>query len=283
MSFEADSLDSLYRFFDYEGGLLTLRNKKLRFKTADQFNDPYELRPESFIPDFDLSKLNSTDFLEEVSKINVEPLKTLLTMVLKSVPKEVVEEQMRPVISSSINTYVENSRKVFDIYKKTSFINCLTHRVNDVKMWADYANKGTGIAIEFEVSVKRDNFFRCAKPVKYLSSVPKFYNSLSDLFEQSRKASLPENWKDLFEHFSYCKSDDWKKEEEWRIIIPDMTSNSYCDYDFHEDDVRAVYLGYAVKDKDKIINEIKNYFSNPKVYLSSLDNKVQGLNFNEVE
>lgn len=66
MSFEADLLDSLYRFFDYEGSLLTLRNKKLRFKTADQFNDPFELRSESFIPDFDLSILNSPEFLVEV-------------------------------------------------------------------------------------------------------------------------------------------------------------------------------------------------------------------------
>lgn len=280
--FEADKLGSLFRFFDYPGGIETLRNKKLRFKTADQFNDPYELLPSSFIPDLNIHELSNEEILDEMKNVDIYPLNTLPSGILGKLPLEAIENELRPLLEKNIKSYSEGVRQVFDNYRKTSFINCLTHRVDILRMWSDYADKGRGIAIEFEVSVERDNFFRCAKEVKYHNSVPKLYTSLSELFIKGDEASKPENWKSLFEYFSYSKSDDWKNEEEWRIIMPDLSTDSYCDYSFSPKDILSVYLGYNVSNKEEIINEVKKLNESIKVIQVEINKNEHGLIFKEI-
>ncbi|PIK13534.1 DUF2971 domain-containing protein [Halobacteriovorax sp. JY17] len=276
-TFEADRLESLFRFFDYTGGIETLKNKRLRFKTADQFNDPYELLPSSFIPDINFQELSNEEILDEMKNVDIYPLNSLPPGTLGKLPLEAIENGLRPLLEKNIKSYSEGVRQVFENYRKTSFINCLTHRVDILRMWSDYADKGKGIAIEFEVSVERDNFFRCAKEVKYHNSPPKLYTSLSELFVKGYEASKPENWKSLFEYFSYSKSDDWKNEEEWRVIMPDMSTDTYCDYTFSPEDILTVYLGYNLLNKEEIINEVRNLNKNIKIIQVEVNNHEHGL------
>ncbi len=282
-SFEADNLGVLYRFFDYTGGLITLKNQKLRFKTADQFNDPYELKPESFIPDFDLSSLGYTEFMSEIRKIQDPYLKPLLEAAMAKVPHHEIENQLRPIIDASVKKYIKEAREHFDNYRRTSYINCLTHRVDDIKMWANYADKGQGISIEFEVSVERDNGFRCAKPVSYLPTVPKLYSSLSNLFMQAGALAKLDGRKEIFDHFSYSKSVDWKDEEEWRIIIPDMGTDTYCDYSFAKEDIKSVYLGYNLENDQEVIAEIKKVNNEIKIFKTQINDKEKGLLFEQIK
>lgn len=268
---------TLFRFLDFEGGLETIRNRKVRFKKACQFNDPYDLQPRSFFPYLDIESLTRQELILELIKINIPPFCFLDKNEVREKLETMNLDSFVQLIKNNTEAYVTIARELFDNYRNTNTILCLSQRIDDVKMWANYSGKGTGIAIEFKVG--DGNIFTLAKKVTYYECTPKFYNSYSELINSSFENSKEIIYEQLFEYFSYSKSMHWKDEREWRIIYPYEGDEHYYDYEIKKEDIVSIYLGYGFKNIEENIEIIRKTYGSVDIYTSDICEERYGLVF----
>ena len=106
----------------------------------------------------------------------------------------------------------------------------------DILLWSHYAAGHTGLCLEFQIS--NDNSLReFAKPVKYSKEYPKIdiLNSTPDEQVQA---------------FLYTKADNWKYEEEWRIIHTE-TENGPGYKEIPQGMLSQIIFGAKMEKRDK--------------------------------
>lgn len=151
------------------------------------------------------------------------------------IPKDtIISEILKKRTYSHININDEINR-----------ISCFCDSKNSIPMWAYYGKNHGGICVEYDTTLLDDSI-RCAiKPVNYSS------HRNSDCI-----------------HF--CKSDEWKNEQEWRIIKckddEKIDEESYYPFDC----VSGIYFGERFQFTDTIIKKEK--WSCPNEFASNTYN-----------
>ena len=103
---------------------------------------------------------------------------------------------------------------------KSIGIECFAQNPTDILMWSHYANKHTGICVEYDFSklfsTLSDAFIF---PVYYTNQRPLIdIEKMYDISTKSINTSNYSEWMpDIIKSF-IVKSEEWKKEKEWRII-----------------------------------------------------------------
>lgn len=119
-----------------------------------------------------------------------------------------------------VNSVVKNSIKVY----------CFSAVKDNILMWSQYADKHTGICLEFDTAVFKDKLFK----VHYIDS----------FIEATYK-----NIVNTKEKFLIQKSNIWEYEQEHRIVYTlDAMNNIYCP--IPEECITGVICGCQMKDED---------------------------------
>lgn len=141
---------------------------------------------------------------------------------------------------------------------------CLSKQRDDILMWSHYADGHTGFCLEFDKEgLKSWNF--CG-PVRYRKVYPTFKEFVN----------CP---KELHRLFLLRKSDHWKYEKEWRVIVP---RNRHLRFPDHL--LTGVILGCQMPERNRnmICRWAESRRTRPKLYRSYKKENQYGLVIEEI-
>lgn len=218
------------------------------------FNDPYDcglcIEP-SFLYDDATRKM-----LLDILKKYFIPKPSEIKKILES---ENLIEDCRIVISQHgikideefDKTIFETIRNLENIAKSRFSIVCFSDKNDSILMWSHYAHYHTGFCIEYDLTEKKvfnDNI----RPVNYIKSRVIIDKSVQYNQDRLMEAVL-------------TKSDEWSYENEWRLIISNI-SGLYANV---KNNIQSIYLGAKVPENKK--NEIMDYFKNSNVTIFQME------------
>jgi len=122
---------------------------------------------------------------------------------------------------------------------KNSRLCCFSESHDDVLMWSHYAASHTGICIEFDTTIVDSPFLSCKK-IEYSPDFNVIKGNLDEILERA----------------CLVKAEQWKYEEEWRLI---RESEDFVS--FPDQCLTGVILGCRITDDDRrwVLDWLKHY------------------------
>ena len=245
---------TLFRYLTTERAKEVLRDNRLYLCSPNSFNDPFDCR---LRPGFAGSKAEYKRIgllLAKGTKPNASR-QALRGMVAK------VRDKLNPMAFEKLYDSWESQ-----LLNKSGML-CLTEWSNDLLMWSHYADKHTGVCLQFEHILGRD-LLGNAMPVRYVDSYPGFsfvrtFAQIHNLEQQSE--ALVEFGKVLF----LTKSTHWAYEKEWRLIdFPIDGQPRYGSRNFAPHALIGVILGCKMNDdcRGEILALVKQREPVPSIY-----------------
>ncbi len=127
-------------------------------------------------------------------------------------------------------------------------------------MWSHYAKKHTGFCIEYDFSrSSQKNTYSLLSPVIYSNKRPSLSDEIIKCFSEDGKLIVDENMLYKMYLSLLTKSDLWKYEQEWRLIILSNKDDEYPNNNIVDPIISKVYLGARIsKEDEKRVLEIAN-------------------------
>lgn len=232
--------DQLYYYTKVDKFLYeNLINKTIWFSKPSSFNDPFDCCP-PLIYGSTSTENHMMEFYDELSKVKLEEPKLNLTKEQFigewKVDKIGFEKKVNKTLTKLIN----------DNYG----ILCLSERDENIKMWSHYANKHTGVVLEFDFH----NFITNGKDFYWKVNYPtdgKFLNFLD--------SSIPAN--DSIFGQLITKANIWSEEQEVRVCV--LRSGLHP---LNETCFKGIIFGINTPKEEKIslFNIIKMRYPNAK-------------------
>lgn len=165
----------------------------------------------------------------------------------------------------------EIRQKLFKCYKTT----CFSLELNNILMWAHYADNHKGVCLEFEIEEFDKNY--------NLSGTEIFKNGLleNEIFKEITYNSLPlikyyhylqsftdDDNKDVpFHEILTTKSSCWEYEKEWRYIIPDKNGTLK---EINKKSLKSIIFGYK-SDFNNIWDNYETIINTfPDIYIAKM-------------
>ena len=186
-----------------------LINSRLFLRAPSDFNDPFDCK-------FNYSGVSDQPMLYEHIIRGGRHLGYSHREIRK------VRNYMNP---SGLEQIKRFAKDIMESLFNKSGIFCFTEDYKNVLMWSHYAEKHTGVCIEFDTTAAY-KILPIAHPVDYHGELP----LLSFPEEDPRKIIAP----------IFRKAKHWEYEKEWRLAIPDL-SHQYVD--FAPDSIRSLIYG----------------------------------------
>ena len=142
----------------------------------------------------------------------IEKIKSIATFVGVDVPKSEIER-----VYSTLDDSIKQIRKALG---KQVGIECFTQSPTDILMWSYYADKHTGVCVEYDFSKL---FTSCSDalllPVCYSDKRPllDIQNMYDPITQQVNNDRIIEAFPDIIKSW-ITKSKEWEREKEWRLI-----------------------------------------------------------------
>lgn len=258
-----DSLDisSLFKFTkldennpNYLSDILI--DKKLYHSTPDQFNDPFECKPNWSLP-------KNPEKVKKIKKHLIE-LSIRLGIPAKEAQKLVTDRMKdRRKLESSI---YRSCHKSLNEMRICSF----TTTNENLLFWSHYAKSHEGICLEFDATKMP---FKGAFKVKYQNKYP--------------TVQYPATYNKLSLTPVLTKSREWEYESEFRtVFVPGIDSQPKNDGQsliLTGNELKAVYFGAKItkSQKQKILEMIECGPFKPKLYDANLARSSYSLKFRE--
>lgn len=171
---------------------------------------------------------------------------------------ESVKEEYWKLIDSSGPEISKAIKKARDIINDKYYITCFSTSADNALMWAHYANKHKGFCIEYDLSKTKDNDFLVnLHPVIYSNTRASIPPSLFDFTDTNniKISSSNQSISDLL-CAMLTKSDVWKYEDEWRLLLYDEVEKLH-DNKFSVDSISKIVLGCQIEERyEKELMEI---------------------------
>lgn len=206
----------------------SIDNNQLFLCNPFEFNDPFECR-----------------FAE------IRVTTAHLNSFIRFLKEEGLFEKYLSNLNSSINPRVQILHNFFESIK-TMGISCFTTKADNALMWSHYANKHTGVCLEFD-TLEDINLFKDLYKVKYRNKRPA-YNYLKSPLE-------------IYDFFSK-KSRIWEYENEYRVIKQQMGLHQ-----FEKASLKRVIFGCNIttRSRNKVLKRLigKGYDCKPFITSTS--------------
>lgn len=301
-----------------------LKNQSIRFTQAKHLNDPFEWLPfvkrlmseaaadnyyRKFVepPIAGISDLKldvnkwPKEILEQIPEDTLELLRNLPADVTEQISKLTVTDglslipQVHPEnftklilsgTSEQLNTNISELLK--NSWDKYFGVLSLTQSNRNIPMWSHYAQNHEGFVIEFDPKNKffqNENESRLTKQLREVK------------YSNRRKIDLLEGISDeaqilnrIADEVFFTKSNQWKDEEEIRVLDKLMNNNRKIQangqeiylFDFEPEAIKAIYFGVNIADKTRTcINSIldSDFFRHVERHSGELDMKEYKINF----
>jgi hypothetical protein len=212
----------LYKYSNIEGACASLKNLTLRFKAPNQFNDPFEF---------------SVGGIEEATDDQIK-----LFYQKEGIPEDTPTENFNDFFKSEGQKILA---KQADVLNACIRVSCFSTNILNILMWAHYAEEHKGIVIEYDVNriLRRcmDNDMSIGlQEVEYSNIKPKIKNLLI-ITDQERNKEMAK--------IAGTKSNDWRYEKEWRLILINAdyekakSEGFIRDIPFYPNEIKGIYFG----------------------------------------
>lgn len=193
------------------------------------------------------------------------------------------------ITDSNLIVLLKNTEdRLRNIFIPTMFIASFSEGTrDDLYMWGHYANGHRGIAIEFNW----EQLNNCLTKLKGHEGGGEFFKvSYASPYVFTNKdvgqlriqgPIIAEKMRLMFR----TKTDNWKRENEWRFMVTDKdTSLDYTKIDLADDVISAVYIGCAAEEKvgQSVYQQTKRNFPNAKVFLAKKRKDKLAIEFEEI-
>lgn len=250
-----------------------LSNGLIRFTQPALFNDPFEMSPyisaiaseEEIDEIFDAQHV--AQIREEHKKMNRESRRALkFEEFQKRYPKEILLPRVK---ESAKGKALDKAKESLSIAMSQAIgILCLTGKPDNLLMWAHYAASHTGMVIEFDVEHPFFNqeFKGSLSPAGLGEDLSKDYGYLKPMIYSETRPEITISSVKSFDSF-LVKSNEWKYEEEWRMLMPTVSAHEtknidgedVCLYAVPKSAIVKVILGCRASDKLlELVMKIKN-------------------------
>ena len=247
-----------------------LEKAKIRYSSPKVLNDPFEIKPH--LTGITPSNLLISNIDLQISKMIVDEYEKLPKEIRRKISIQQLESTMRnnmgdlknQIALSHVHILPAIQNKMEEKFNELMGILCLTESPKNLLMWAHYADSHQGFVIEFDSTnpyfdrrYSSEDDFRILKKVIYSDTRPNI-----DVAEITNI--------DPF----LTKSDEWRYEEEWRIMdslenaseIYGNDENAIHLYNFPRSLIKTVIFGCKLSQTKK--SEIKQILKKYKEYSS---------------
>ena len=295
--------NALYKYMGVLGAKKTLETGTVRFSRPVDFNDPFDMQVEEalgaeleqFLPDLmdgfheflssdvDYSSLRPSELRESIILLN-KSLKAATTEQRSLLKKELSAEPVEAIFD--IERLRQVSREVVhQIHHsmQTSGVFCSTKRQDSLLMWAHYAQSHEGIVLKFLPDASKDSFFLASRPVEYVRQRPLLYRSAAEFIQHAVYMPLLESTRRIVERLTYSKSEEWRYENEYRLVIPDLVpkEEKFTTLEFWNHELSAIFLGCRMSEQNRvdIVALGKRLNQKVKIYQSIVSKREFALSF----
>ena len=182
--------------------------------------------------------------------------------------------------------HLEYIHKFIDAHKDFFIGSFTTKCLDNLPMWAHYANNHKGICLEYEIN--RNNLFY---PISYESKRFPANTILMNYFALSYKKALNSMltkkeieelnfYRMLTLHFNAIKHSSWKYEDEYRLLIPPLSEDNQVDGMLFDTKIlgiklKKIYVGLDCDEyyKEQLVTIAKN--QNIKISQIIFDNSTE--------
>lgn len=219
---------NLYKYVSSNVWDKILKGKQVRFTPPSIFNDPFEMQPfyESFAEDAEVQKhLNDADLKTIMQEQFLEQYPNLPTEIQNIVPVEFLKSfaalispfavENAPAVLDGLTAAI--SKGLYTGFDDNLGVLALSEKCDDLLMWAHYAQNHKGLVIGFDSEHRYfhqqlgpSDEFRYVRKVRYSKGRPNI------------RLTTIEDLTGIF----LTKSEDWKYEDEWRVMRPLVESGS---------------------------------------------------------
>ena len=262
----------LFKYLDQVGAEKVLETGTLLFSSPLYFNDPFDISIQSL---FGFDHLDLEKQLDAFVEL-ISSKENLPKPVGSAASKLFI--QMHAILSKASKEYIENFRKSIspdqiwnkddievqyqDMLNKikiifdSSGIFCASKKHDNYLLWAHYADKHQGAVIEFAPNFDKDSILILAEEISYSDERPHLYHSQKEFLMKSMFRDTLENLNDFTRAITMTKSSEWAYEEELRVYTPALINIFQGEKNralsFHDDELRAIYLGCKMNRESKL-------------------------------
>lgn len=256
--------ESFFKYMSAATAKIVLSRRTLRWSSPILFNDPFDV-PREMSFGVEPSEIFVALSRRIASLIEDPPgdttalspkLKTIIDIVKAGVSTELKAELLASIQEVAAfhvpsASPLEELRELWRHWLPDFRILCLTESPAHVAMWHHYADKYSGVVLEFKCLDSLDSALLAAKPVAYPATKPLHYTAegWAELLTMANQSAV----RTILESATYTKSPDWSYEAEWRVIGSrrQYETGHFSDYPFHQNELGAVYLGPLVTPGDR--------------------------------
>lgn len=178
--------------------------------------------------------------------------------------------------SKATQDFIKEYNELLDFFKKRIGIFSLSKSLQNYSLWGNYANSHKGFCIEYDIDYLKECDNRLNSK-KIIDSIEVAYNHSLPKLDNNKFKKLIEDKKQLIKFIFGNKLNDWRNEEEVRIL--------YHNFGIHNIGPKAVtgiYFGCNMPktDKIKIMQLLKD--RDLKFYEMYIEKNVSELKYKEV-
>jgi hypothetical protein len=267
----------LFKYATASIGLTILKNRTLRWRAPDWFNDPFEFKS-PFEYGFEWDEMMEAA-VRRLATILTQPEEPRFVQGYQSAPNiadrrreckgrdpaEVYEKIRFAFAHHFEKRFKEDARsdaKNWHDMKQTYRVLCLSAVHDHILMWSHYADGHRGVVLELRPIIERGTATLFAHPVVYSTEVP-VAATLEEYVGFLTGEKLKPDASNAFEKSAYTKSSVWNYENEWRILDKSTVvgEEPFADRVFYPQELAAVFLGCRMlpEDREAVIATASNW------------------------
>lgn len=189
-----------------------LKNNAIYLCTPSKFNDPFDFNPSVLFQSTEAKRLTHlTELFFEKEHLPFE-------VAREKAQKTLLEH---PLYRNEV-ALLELTRKFSEKLRTAVGVSCFTTRRDNSPMWAHYANRHSGICIEWDLPEEEEQFFL---PEGFVKPLPLLLQKVEYSKERPEINIFDEGdtTGGTLSKSLLSKSLEWAYEEEWRLIVPGYT------------------------------------------------------------
>lgn len=260
-------LPPLYKYMGVQGAKLTLGNRTFRHAKPSTFNDVEDMTIQSLFPiDVEAALEELVRCFDDVILRHLNDRPTCSARMCEIISQIQQVYRLRPGALAAVRAelHAQGARGIYNIDAMRQFaqgavmeinqhfqlyrVLCVSTQNASEKLWSEYAENHSGIALRIEPNLEKDSKFRLFRSVTYREQRPPLYRNVVEFVEGALFGDQMARAKAEVESVIYSKTTRWAEEHEYRLAAPfDEGEDEYLLIPFHAEEITELYLGSAMR------------------------------------
>lgn len=292
--------NAFFKYITAKVAKIVLVNQTLRWSSPLLFDDIFDVQRD-FSWGFDNEELKEPLLNEIMNLLSVEEIPDLSSnlqaeRLIKRLrgnadTRNTILPELPQLIEKGIQRAKSNDeetiKKQWSEFIPQFRILCLSAVPDSLLMWALYSDSHKGVVLELQGINDLDSPWLITQPVTYQNSPPMLATKREWVKSITGQKRLPFDKWQFYAPLTLTKTTDWEYQKEWRLVyfMRPGESGLYTDYPFNPAEVRSVYLGCKISDKDAddIISLLNYDLSHVRAYRAKMLEHERKLFFEKIK